>query len=236
MSQITGCVVAADGERIHRYVAGTLESETVAEFEMHLLGCAECQAAVREAAGVAAALRRVSAPVVDSVRVRRGSFWWAVPLAAAAGILWLVVSREGPLARLGRVSRAPAFAGVAVRSDVDSTGLLADSGMAAYVHGRYREAAHLLAAVPAEERTPGVRFYLGIATLLGGAPQDAARRLAEVPVESPYSAEARFYRAKAWLRLGRADSALVELAGVPKDAAVAVRAAALTDSVKGVLH
>ena len=200
---------------------------------MHLLGCAECQTAVREGAGVAAALRRVSAPIADPVRVGR-RFWWAVPLAVAAAALWLIVGREGPLARLGRVSEAPAFAGVPVRGNADSTSMLADSGMTAYVHGRYRQAVRLLAAVPAEEATPGLRFYLGVATLLSGMPEDAARRLAEVPAESPYAAEAHFYRAKAWLRLGRADSALAQLAEVPNTAAIGTHAAALADSVKEV--
>lgn len=78
MSETLTCSIAADGERVHRYVAGTLDLEDVAQFEAHLLGCAECQAAVREGVAVAAALRRISAPVVDSVRARRRRLWWAV--------------------------------------------------------------------------------------------------------------------------------------------------------------
>jgi hypothetical protein len=42
MSETLTCAVAVDGERVHRYVAGTLEPDAVAEFETHLLGCAEC--------------------------------------------------------------------------------------------------------------------------------------------------------------------------------------------------
>ena len=170
MSETMTCAVAADGERVHRYVAGTLAPEEVAEFETHVLGCAECQAAVREGATVRSALR--AAPIGRATgRTARRPLWWAVPLAVAAGAsVWLVAGREGALARLGRVAVAPEFAGVTVRSDADSTSRLTDSGMAAYSGGRYREAARLLVAVPAEERTPGVRFYLGVATLLDGAP------------------------------------------------------------------
>jgi hypothetical protein len=233
MSDSVTCPMAADGERVHRYIAGTLELDAVAEFETHLLGCAECQAAVREGMAIAAALRRISAPAVALRRVPRRRLWWAVPIAAAAGTLWLIVGREGPLVKLGRVLDAPVFAGVAVRNDGDSVSRLADRGMAAYRDGRYSEAARLLGAVPEEERTSGLRFYLGIAFLLAG-PQDAVLQLASVPAESPYSAEARFYRAKAWLLLGRADSALTHLTAIPSDAeAVGARARA-ADSVKEV--
>jgi len=235
MSETVTCAVAADGERVHRYVAGTLELENVTQFEAHLLGCAECQAAVREGVAVAAALRRISAPAVNPVRVGRRRGWWAVPLVAAAA-LWFIMNREGPLARLGRVAEAPVFAGVAVRGDADSASRLADSGMAAYGDGRYRDATRLLAAVPAEQRTPGLRFYLGVVTLLSGSAQTSLARLAEVPAESPYAAEAQFYMAKAWLRLGDADSALARLAAVPPGSAIAAHAQALADSVRKVLR
>jgi len=233
MNEILTCAVAADGERIHRYVAGTLSADELAEFETHLLGCAECQMAVREGATVRSALR--AAPMGRPAGPRApGRLWWAVPLAVAAGgAVWLVAGREDALARLGRVAVAPEFAGVMVRRDTDSASRLADRGMGEYRDQRYGEAARLLAAVPAAERAAGLQFYLGVATLLAGAPADAARLLAEVPAESPYAAEAHVYRAKAWLQLGRADSALGELAAVPKDAAIAAHAAALADSVKG---
>ncbi len=237
MSETLTCVVAADGERVHRYVAGTLELDAVTDFETHLLGCAECQAAVREGAVVGVALRGMAAVGVAPSAPRRLGLWWAVPLAAAAaGVLWLVVGREGPLARLGRVAEAPAFAGVPVRGDADRFTRLADSGMAAYQDGRYREAARLLGAVPEEERTSGLRFFLGVATLLAGSPQNAARQLADVSADSPYAAEAHFYRAKAWLRLGQGDSALVELAAVEAGTSVGAHAAALADSVKEARH
>ncbi len=233
MSATLACSIAADGERVHRYVAGTLELENVAQFEAHLLGCAECQAAVREGVAVAAALRRISAPVAESAKVRRRHLWWAVPLtAAAAGALWLVVGREGPLAELGRVAEAPPFAGVPVRGDADSASRLADSGMAAYGAGEYVEAARLLGAVPEEVRTAGLRFYLGVSLLLTDAPRDGARHLADVSADSPYAAEAHFYRAKAWLRLGQADSALAELAAVEAGTSIGAHAAALADSVQ----
>jgi hypothetical protein len=231
------CSISADGERVHRYVAGTLEPDAVVEFETHLLGCAECQAAVREGVAVAAVLRRISAPVVDPVWVGRRRRWWAVPLvAAAAGTLWLIMNREGPLARLGRVSEAPVFAGVAVRGDADSASRLADSGMTAYGAGRYRETVQLLGAVAPEDRTPALSFYLGLATLMSGDPAEAVLMLHEVPDGSPYAAEAHFYSAKAWLQSGHGDSALVQLTAVPAEARIAAHAAALADSVREALR
>jgi hypothetical protein len=236
MSEILACSIAADGERVHRYVAGTLELENVTRFEAHLLGCAACQAAVREGMAVAAALRRISAPVADSARGRR-RLWWAVPLTvAAAGALWIVVGREGPLARLGRVVEAPAFAGVPVRGDADSASRLADSGMVAYKAGRYREAARLLSGVAAENRTSALSFYLGVATLLSGDAAGAIQLLHEVAEGSPYAAEAHFYSAKAWLLSGHSDSALVELTAVPAEARIATHAVALADSVREVVR
>jgi hypothetical protein len=235
MSGTTTCGISADGERVHRYVAGTLEPDAVAEFETHLLGCAECQRAVRDGVAVGAALR-VARAGGGGRRSRRRLLWWSIPLAAAAGAAWLVIGREGPVARLGRIAQAPTFAGVAVRGDADSLTLLTDSGIAAYQQGRYRDAARLLGAMPEEERTPGLRFFLGVATLLAGSPRDATRQLADVPAESPYAAEARFYRAKGWLRLGQADSALLELAAVGAGTSVGAHAAALADSVKETRH
>jgi len=237
MSETVICTVAADGERVHRYVAGTLEPDAVAEFETHLLGCAECQAVVREGAVVGAGLRGMAAAGVPPSAPRRLGLWWAVPLAAAAaGVLWLVVGREGPLARLGRVSEAPAFAGVPVRGEGDSVSRLADSGMAAYGAGRFREAVRLLSAVPAADRPPALSFYLGLAILMSGDPVEAAHVLHEVPEGSPYAAEAHFYSAKAWLRSGRADSALAHLSVVPSEARIAAHAVALADSVREVIR
>lgn len=237
MSDTLICVVAADGERVHRYVAGALEPDAVAEFETHLLGCAECQAAVREGAAVSGALRRATVAGTAAASGQRRTFWWAVPLGvAAAGALWLVASRQTPLERLGRVSTAPAFAGVPVRGDADSASRLADSGMAAYGAGRYREAARLLGVVAAADRTPAISFYLGLATLMSGDPVTAVHVWHEVPEGSPYAAEARFYSAKAWLQSGQGDSALVQLTLVPAEARIAAHAMALADSVREVLR
>ena len=106
--------------------------------------------------------------------------------------------------------------------------------MAAYGAGRYAEAARALDAVATEDRTPALAFYLGVARLLSGRPREAISVLRSISPESPYSTEARYYLAKAWLRLSAADSALAALARVPADATMAPHAAALADSVRKV--
>jgi len=91
MSPALTCPVTIDGDRVHRYVAGTLEPGTLAEFETHLLGCAQCQAAVREGVAVRAALRdKATAPGLERRDWRRR--WWPIPagIAAAAAILLLL--------------------------------------------------------------------------------------------------------------------------------------------------
>lgn len=95
MSPVLTCPVTIAGDRVHRYVAGTLEPGTLAEFETHLLGCAECQAAVREGVAVRAALRdKATAPGLERRDWRR---WWPIPtgIAAAAAILLLVLRPPG---------------------------------------------------------------------------------------------------------------------------------------------
>lgn len=223
-----------DADAVHRYVAGTLEGEAGDAFEVHLLECEACQRAVRDGTAVAAALR-VAVP-----GRRRAVLPWVVPLAAAAAaVAWLVWPRPDPVRALGRVGAVPAFDGLAVRAGPDSATTLADQGMAAYAAGEFARAAALLGAAAALDPTPAVHFFLGIARLKAGARDSGlvALRAALEPPGNPYAPEARFYLAKAWLALGRADSALAQLEAVPADAgALRPRAAALSDSIREVMN
>jgi tetratricopeptide (TPR) repeat protein len=230
MTTTVECPTRAQGDAVHRYVAGTLAPAEVEAFEIHLLDCEACQGAVREGAAVRAGLRAGPGrrfPVLG----------WSVPLAAAAALVWLVWPASDPLRRLGRVDAVPTFEGLAVRADPDSAARLADRGMAAYAAGDFGEAARLLGSAAALDPSPAIRFFLGISRLRTGEPDSAlaALALALEPPDNPYAGEARFYRAKAWLALGEADSALAQLAAVPAGAAVAPRAAGLADSVREVM-
>ena len=176
----------------------------------------------------------------DVTPIRR-RLQWVVPLAAAAAVtaIWLGWPPEAPFARLGRLAGAPALAVLPVRGGADSAALLVRQGMDAYLAGRYREAAPLFARADSLSPSETATFYRGVSALLGGDAVGAIDVLRPVmsSADRPYAAEAHFYSAKAWLRQGRADSALVNLAAISTGGgALAAHAAALADSVKAVMR
>ena len=231
MNGSTTCADAEARDLVHRYVAGTLEPDERDRFETHLLECAACQEAVIQGIAVRAALRE------ESGGSRRPPVMaWAIPLAAAATLaVWLILPSESAVERLGRVDQLPSFSGLPVRATADSAALLTDRGMAAYQDGDYRRAADLLAAAYRADSSIAVGFFLGVTQLKMGSAERAVESLAAAlePPQNPYAAEAHFYRAKAWLQLGQADSALAQLAAVPTTAArIHANARALADSVE----
>lgn len=211
-----------DDDAPQRYVAGTLPSDAAEAFEIHLLGCAGCQRLVEEASALRAALR------VRATPRRTPRLLWAT--ATAAAIVVAVALLRGPngFEQLGRTA-APPFSGVLARSDPDSASQGITDGLTAYSGGDYRRAAALLGSAQRASAEPGVAFLLGAARLMSGDRRGAitAFHAASEPAGNPYAAEARYYAAKAWLQLGRADSALAELRGAPRAAALR----ALADSI-----
>ena len=233
---------------VPRYVAGTLESDAVEPFELHMVDCATCQRAIREAAALRKVLRKVQDKVQGTTegaratpRPMRRRLPWVVPLAAAAAVtaIWLVRPSDAPVERLGRLAGAPALDVLPVRGDPDSVALLVRQGIDAYHAGRYPEAARLFARADSLSPSESATFYRGVSALLGGNAAGAIEVLRRVTSTAggPYAAEGHFYSAKAWLRQGRADSALVHLATIAAGGgALAAHAAALADSVKAVLR
>jgi len=226
MPDAVDCAIAGT-DQVQAYVAGTLPEAERDAFEIHMLECAECRRLVREGAALRVALREAAAAPAP----RRSSWWIAASLAAAAVAAFLLLTPADPLARLARVEHPAPFAGMRVRDAADSTALRIDSGMALFNAGRYEEAAARLG--PAAHDDPAATFYVGLSLLLAGRPADARGPLAAAAhAQTPYAAEARRYLAKAWLRSGRADSALAALgAAEPGDHA----ARALADSIRAVL-
>lgn len=169
----------------------------------------------------------------------------ALILAAATAVaLWYVLP-GGELEALGRVAPPPAAATLRIPAGTgpDSVARLIDRGMTAYGEGDYDAAAALLARAITARSGPeapsdadaGAHFFLGIARLMSGSRAEARESLeaALEPAGNPYAAEARFYLAKTWLLMGRADSALAHLHAVPSSVApTRVRAEALADSVR----
>lgn len=228
MSEI--CLTAAS-DAPAGYAAGMLAPGHVEEFEDHLIGCAECQAAVREALTLSAALDDRGA----RLRLRVGLGAAAViVLALGTALAW----PADPVRRLGAVGSVPEFRGLDVRSDPDSVSALGDRGMAAYVAGDFEQAAALLGRAAADAAEPGVHFFLGISQLQQRRAEQAAASLerALLPRRNPYEEEALFYLAKARLALGETGAALAALAAVDPDGPQGTRASALADSVRSVLR
>jgi len=232
------CPTSGNTDHVPRYVAGTLSSEELDAFEIHLLDCRACQEAVQEGA----AIRRVL--LADEEGVRRGTgrrfFTWALPLAAAAVLtVWIARPLGNGLEGLGRVGEPPALVLLPVRAGADSATLLADRGIEAYQRKEYQEAAEFLAAAAGSTSDPGLHFFLGMAQLLGGSADRAVASLeaALEPPGNPYVAEAHFYLAKAWLLRSHADSALAHLEAVPpRPAGIRDRAQALADSILRIIR
>ena len=234
MSETTICPVSMEDDRIHQYVAGTLAGTDLEEFEVHLLGCAKCQVAVKEGITLRSALRRSGAG-----SARRRWLRWSAPLAAAAAlVVWFVMGRAGPLDRLSRLETAPPFVGEPTRGGGDSISTQVDRGIARYGAGDYREAARLLGGAPDSDATPALQYYLGISRLMAGDTRGAiiALRQASRDPYKLYAADAEYFLAKAWLRLGRADSALAHLEKASVAEVPATRARLLADSVKEVMR
>ncbi len=220
------CFIAAS-DAPARYAAGALDASEVREFEDHLIGCAECQASVRQAATLGAALR-AERPAAQ----RRLAA--ALAMAAAAVAVLAVAWPRDAVRRLGGVDSAPGFQGLTVRADADAMASLADRGMAAYVDGDYAAAARLLGEAAGDaDAPPAVHFFLGVSLLMEGDAAGAATALERAlrTDDDPYAPEARLYLAKARLRLGDAEGALGELRRVPSGSAVFPWADALADSV-----
>jgi hypothetical protein len=231
----------AGADVIARYLSGTLEAEAVEAFELHMVDCAACQRALRDGAALRKVLRTTAGARAEPRVFARRTFRWIVPLgAAAAGFaLWLALPHETPLGRLGRLGVPPALGVLPVRGDADSAASLVRRGMDAYRAGRYPEAARFFAGSDSLAPSETAAFYRGVSALLGGDAATAIVVLRRVmhSADDPYSPEAHFYSAKAWLRLGRADAALAQLVAIPAGGgALATHAAALADSVRAVMR
>jgi tetratricopeptide (TPR) repeat protein len=237
------CAEVTRDEVVERYVAGTLTRDELDAFEEHLLACERCQDEVR----LGAAIRETLAA---GAGVGRGAAVHAFPrrawlpiagLAAAAAIAGIVVlprlSGESEVEALGRVTQAPIWLGVPVRADEPPTAdSLFETAMAAYDEGRWDDAARgLEAALEAGADPVPAGFFLGAAHLMADRPGSAAEALGAVidHGETPYLAEALYYRAKALLLQERAERALADLdAAARAGGAVGDPARALADSVR----
>lgn len=233
-SDLWTCQAIQERAVVERYVAGRLNETDTELFQDHLLVCGRCQAEVRLAVGIRAALSEAKAP-----RRTLRFLTAAGALAIAAGLVALMIARRGPesyLIELGAVAQPPIYLGVPVRESGAESDSLFTAAMSSYGAGGFREAEELLRRVVAlDEDALPAHFFLGAVLLELGRPADAEPQFEWVTRqgETPYTQEAHYYRAKALLRLGRGTEALdaLGLAASP-GGELGQTAAALADSVR----
>jgi len=236
---ILSCDAVAELGLVERYVTKRLTQQEREEFEAHFLTCERCQSALVLGAGIRASLPQVRT-------VARGRSWlvWGggLGLAAAAGLAVVMLRTAGPrapLARLGELVQAPIYLGIPVRGGQPrAADSLFEAAMTAYTAERFDQASsQLRAAIAAGVDSAPAEFFLGASYLMTGRPKEASASFASVVAlgDTPYLAEAHFYRAKALLRLGETRAALDELkqAGA-LGGVIGGYARALTDSIERV--
>lgn len=217
MSDELTCDVVVERGLIERYVADRLPEDEAQAFENHYVACPRCQDELR----LAVAVREAASDVSGSWFGRRSLMIGGagVGLAAAAVLIVLLLPATGSrqasdLARLGEVIQPPIYLGIPVRAADTPADSLFDSAMDAYVAEEFERAADgLAAALAAGVDSAPAEFFLGSSLLMEDETEDAARAFRRVIAlgETPYMAEARYYLAKALLRLGQAEEALTHL-------------------------
>lgn len=212
---------------IERYVARRLLGEELERFEAHLIECPACQGDVRLGVAVAAMFRTRRRPR------------WHLPalagLATAAGLLlFLRPSADRRMVALGAVGDPPAYEVVEVRGDELQRG---DSLFLAAIQAYRRREWEAAAQGFEEARTagltaPALEFFAGATALMRGRTETADRAFAALLAtdHGPYAEEARYYQAKARLRLGDGRGALSLLRASSFPAA-----APLADSIEALL-
>jgi tetratricopeptide (TPR) repeat protein len=239
---LLSCEEVAGRGFVERYSSGRLAPDEVEAFESHYLTCGRCQQEIRLGVAIRAALRKRESRA-QPVRPRSRVLPTAGSLAIAAGlaaILLLQNNKTTDVTKLGQVSEPPVYSGIPVRGATGPGDSLFADAMTEYAAHHYARAeSGLLAALTAGVDRPAAEFFLGVSQLMQNKSRDAVDSFDRVIAlgESVYLTETYFYRAKALLRLDRANTALEDLARASRRPhAFAPLTAALADSVKGVIQ
>lgn len=236
MSTSLTCDESSRRSNAERYVARRMATQEAEAFEDHFVTCADCQREVRFASAIIAGLPRANVARPSAKAARR--LWIGGGLAIAAGLATLMILRSEPrseLVALGGVREPPTYLGIPVRSADAPQDSLFEAAMGPYGRRRYAAAAAgLRAALAAGEDSMPAQFFLAASLLLDNRATEAVDEFQRVLShgETPYRAEARYYRAKALLRLGRRADAQAELARLTSvDGVVYDMGRALADSI-----
>lgn len=220
------CKVVTQEKIVERYSAAQLNEADTEAFEQHFFECEDCYRALQDHAAIRAALARAPRETLSPATPSRTDFnrWWllaaAVLLAGLGLVLWLAPWAGSPTDQVliaASAVEAPPYEPRTLRSLAGEGELAFREAMVAYQEGDLDEAIPgLESAVALDEGLDKARFYLGACYLLEDEPEQAIASLNRVAETegSPFQEWARFYRAKAHLRLGDLDAALEDLSEV----------------------
>jgi len=209
-----------DAHVVAAYLDRRLPDAETATVEAHIANCADCRSEV-------VALSEFLRPR----RLRRPLHYAGLAIAAAAVLLLFVSPGSlgipgGPagsppseavalrLRTLGALDQPPVYLGVSVRAPSEQEAELFVAGMRAYSDAQYAEAVRFLkGAQAAGNNGATIPFFLGASLLMLGDAIAASEQFARVidMGDTPYRAEAHYYRAKALLRLDQPNDAAAEL-------------------------
>lgn len=215
-----GAMGHLDAGSVAAYLDKRLSPAETAAVEAHLAECKTCRKEIVQ-------LESIVRPR------RRGRRFYVAALAAASAAALLLIALPRALRffgdtrevagadsttlrirAMGDVAQAPIYLGVSVRAPTERGTQLFSTGMRAYTDARYTDAVtNLRGARSAGVEGPAATFFLGASHLMLGDAKSAAEEFARVigMGETPYLAEAHYYRAKALLRLDRFAEAVTEL-------------------------
>ena len=224
------------------YIDNRLPPAQAVSVESHLADCEKCRAEIIQLNGI-----------LRPRRPRRRVYFAALAVAAAVlllfalpGTLGIPGGPTGPaqadslafrIREMGAVAQPPIYLGVSVRAPSERGMELFTTGMRAYTAARYQDAVTALrGAGTAGIDGAATPFFLGASLLMLGDATGAAAEFARVISmgETPYLAEAHYYRAKALLLLNRPSDAMAELDRSAQSGAEPISSAArsLRDSVR----
>jgi tetratricopeptide (TPR) repeat protein len=220
------CSEIAGTDTLEKYLLGELDEEKASAFEKHYFACAQCSDAVQDAAALISELADERWAVADEPRPGWTSQW---TLLAAAAVLVLAIGASfwlgspspsdlSPtvLAGLSAIE-APPYEPKLLRGTDGGSDRGFREAMVPYLSGDYVGTIEGLEAVAAADPDLiEVSFYLGACFLLTDRPHEALESFGNVVEtgEMPYLEWARFYRAKALLRLGDREAAKADLEAV----------------------
>ena len=236
------CAEERGSAKAERYAAGRMTAAEGEAFEDHFITCAACQNDVRFASALIQGLPPSPAVPRSAAPSHRAWIFGSTGLALAAGLSALMILHSGSrrqLVALGEVREPPTYLGIPVRGDNTPQDSLFESAMNSYAQHRYGAAiAGLRTALAAGQDSVPVQFFLATSLLLESRPTEAIVGFDKVLAHgmTPYQSEATYYRAKALIRVARADDALSALARLtPTDGVVYEIGQALADSVRHVV-